>query len=132
MNKFSDQKKASTGKSKDDNNHQDQAHQPAAAKQTAADKAKTVQPAVIAQTHKATTAVTTSTAKGELKSDPSKNKWKSKVNAAKNNWGKLSTSEILKSDGDAQMLADLVHLRYSIPMVEANKQVKQFLDKCHS
>jgi hypothetical protein len=41
------------------------------------------------------------------------------------------SSELLKSDGDAKVLAELVHLRYSISMVDANKQVKQFLDKCH-
>ena len=106
MNKFSDQKKASADKATDDTSKKD-------------------------TPSKATPAVTTSAAKTATKPDALKGKWKSKVNAAKTNWGKLSESELLKSDGDAKMLAELVQLRYSISLVDANKQVKQFLDKCH-
>lgn len=106
MNKFSDQKKASAGISKDDTTDKD-------------------------TLSKTKTAVMLSTAKAEGKPDALKSKWKSKVAAAKTNWGKLSSSELLKSDGDAKLLAELVQPRYSISLVDANKQVKQFLDKCH-
>jgi uncharacterized protein YjbJ (UPF0337 family) len=106
MNKFSDQKKASADKATDDTPNK-------------------------ANGGKATPAVILNTVKAEGKTDALKSKWKSKVTAAKSNWGKLSSSELLKSDGDAKILAELVYLRYSISLVDANKQVKQFLDKCH-
>ena len=60
-----------------------------------------------------------------------KGKWPQQVKAAKNQWGKLSESEILKSDGDAKQLSGLVQQRYAITRDVADKQVKSFLDKCN-
>ena len=59
-----------------------------------------------------------------------KGKWPQQVKAAKNQWGKLSEAEILKSDGDAQQLSGLVQQRYAITRDVADKQVKSFLDRC--
>ncbi len=60
-----------------------------------------------------------------------KSKWSQQVKAAKNQWGKLSEAELLKSDGDPQQLAGLVQQRYAIEHHVAQKQVKIFLDKCN-
>ncbi|MDX3773587.1 hypothetical protein QE250_05610 [Chromatiaceae bacterium AAb-1] len=60
-----------------------------------------------------------------------KGKWPQQVKAAKNQWGKLSEAELLKSDGDPQQLTGLVQQRYSIERHAAEKQVKSFLDKCN-
>ena len=134
MNKFSDQKKASAGASKDDSDHKKQMNSTPAQKQDVAGKAAMKEHADDSHKEhvgKNTTVMASSMTKSEGKPDALKTKWKSKINAAKDNWGKLSASELLKSDGDAKVLADLVHLGYAISMVDANKQVKQFLDKCH-
>jgi hypothetical protein len=134
MNKFSDQKKASAGASKDDSDHKKQMNSTPPKKPDVAGKAAVKAQADDGHTDhgsKTSTVAANSMIKTEGKSDALKTKWKSKINAAKDNWGKLSASELLKSDGDAKVLADLVHLRYAISMVDANKQVKQFLDKCH-
>lgn len=113
MNKFSDQKKAPTTKP----NHNDSNDQ-------AVSTVALNPPAIVAEKTGKTAAPLA------VKPDALKSKWKTKVSAAKSNWGKLSTSELLKSDGDAKTLAELVQLRYAIPLVEANKQVQRFLDKC--
>jgi hypothetical protein len=134
MNKFNDQKKASAGASKDDSDHKKQMNSTPAQKQDVAGKAAMKEHADDGHKEhvsKNTTVMASSMTKSEGKPDAFKTKWKSKINAAKDNWGKLSASELLKSDGDAKVLADLVHLRYAISIVDANKQVKQFLDKCH-
>lgn len=134
MNKFSDQKKASSGTIKDDHSHKNQTNAASTPSSVLADKATGKPIANEVHPDKADKTVPVKAvvaAKGDIKPAALKTKWKSKVNAAKDNWGKLSSSELLKSDGDAKVLAELVHLRYSISMVDANKQVKQFLDKCH-
>lgn len=137
MNKFSDQNKAPTGKQQDHHSHDDQDKSNKAPKKLAivaadksADQLKAVKTSPDKSSKAQTSAATTVTKTGE-KADLLKSKWKSKVNAAKSNWGKLSASELLKSEGDAKNLAELVHLRYSISLGDANKQVKQFLDKCN-
>jgi uncharacterized protein YjbJ (UPF0337 family) len=59
-----------------------------------------------------------------------KTKWPQQVKAAKSQWGKLSETEILNSDGDLHQLSTLVQQRYSLAGDVADKQVKSFLDKC--
>ena len=61
--------------------------------------------------------------------DEIKGKWKQQVGAAKIAWGKLTEDELLKSEGKHQKLAGLIQERYAITRDEAEKQVKQFLDK---
>jgi hypothetical protein len=119
MDKFSDQKKPSTSQPKNSDNDNQQVN-------TAQHNTTLV---VAEKTSKAAAPVTTTAPAVNAKTDALKNKWKTRVSAAKSNWGKLSTSELLKSDGDAKILAELVHLRYAIPLVEANKQVQRFLEK---
>jgi hypothetical protein len=134
MNKFSDQKKAAAGASKDDSDHKKKMNSTPSPKQDVAGKAAMKEHSDDGHkdhASKTSTEMASNITKSDGKPDAFKTKWKSKINAAKDNWGKLSASELLKSDGDAKVLADLVHLRYAISMVDANKQVKQFLDKCH-
>lgn len=58
-----------------------------------------------------------------------KGKWRQQVGAAKVAFGKLTDDELLQTEGQAQKLAGLVQERYAITRDEAEKQVKQFLDK---
>ncbi len=61
--------------------------------------------------------------------DSLKGKWKQQVGAAKIAWGKLTEDELLKSEGHEQKLAGLVQERYAITRDEAEKQVKNFVQK---
>ncbi len=63
-------------------------------------------------------------------SDELKGKWKQQVGAAKVAWGKLTEDELLKSEGHQQKLAGLIQERYAITRDEADKQVKDFIQKC--
>ena len=62
--------------------------------------------------------------------DSLKGKWKQQVGAAKIAWGKLTEDELLKSEGHQQKLAGLVQERYAVTRDEADKQVKDFIQKC--
>lgn len=62
--------------------------------------------------------------------DQLKGKWKQQVGAAKIAWGKLTEDELLKSEGHEQKLAGLIQERYAITRDEADRQVKDFLQKC--
>ncbi len=90
----------------------------AAAKMAAADKAK-------ADAAKQKPAET-------VQKDAFNGKWQSQIQAAKSNWSKISESELEKSGGVETKLADLVQQRYSLSQDVARKQVKTFIDKCHS
>ncbi len=59
-----------------------------------------------------------------------KAKWRQHVGAAKEFWGELTDDEIRQSEGNAEKLSGLVAERYAIDRQEAEKQVKNFLDKC--
>lgn len=61
--------------------------------------------------------------------DELKAKWQQQVGNAKIAWGKLTEDELLKSEGHDQKLAGLIQERYAITRDEAEKQVKEFLDK---
>jgi uncharacterized protein YjbJ (UPF0337 family) len=61
--------------------------------------------------------------------DELKGKWQQHVGSAKIAWGKLTEDELLKSEGHDQKLAGLIQERYAITRDEAEKQVKEFLDK---
>lgn len=63
-------------------------------------------------------------------SDELKGKWKQQAGAAKIAWGKLTEDELLQSEGQEQKLAGLLQERYAMTRDEADKQVKNFLDKC--
>lgn len=58
-----------------------------------------------------------------------KSKWKQQVGAAKLAWGKLTEDELLKAEGRQEKLAGLIQERYGIAKDEADRQVKEFLDK---
>ena len=59
-----------------------------------------------------------------------KGQWKQSVGAAKIAWGKLTDDELLQTEGEIQKLAGLIQERYAIASDEANRQVKEFLNKC--
>ncbi|MFC5715097.1 CsbD family protein [Pseudomonas sp. GCM10022188] len=61
--------------------------------------------------------------------DELKAKWKQQVGNAKIAWGKLTDDELLETEGHADKLAGLVQERYAIEREEAERQVKEFLDK---
>jgi uncharacterized protein YjbJ (UPF0337 family) len=61
--------------------------------------------------------------------DELKGKWKQQVGAAKLAWGKLTEDELLQAEGRQDKLAGLIQERYAIAREEAEKQVKEFLDK---
>jgi uncharacterized protein YjbJ (UPF0337 family) len=64
-----------------------------------------------------------------LNAEELKGKWKQQVGSAKVAWGKLTEDELLQSEGQAQKLAGLVQERYAITREQADKQVKNFLEK---
>lgn len=66
-----------------------------------------------------------------VQKDAFNGKWNNQIKAAKNNWNKLSESELLKSGGVETNLTELVQQRYSLSRDVASKQVKSFIDKCH-
>lgn len=61
---------------------------------------------------------------GELKG-----KWKQQVGAAKLAWGRLTEDELLQAEGREEKLAGLIQEHYAIAREEAEKQVREFLDK---
>jgi uncharacterized protein YjbJ (UPF0337 family) len=65
----------------------------------------------------------------EKAADTISGKWKQLMGAAKVAWGKLTDDELLKSEGHEQKLAGLIQQRYAITHDEAQKQVKDFLEK---
>jgi len=58
-----------------------------------------------------------------------KGKWKQQVGAAKITWGKLTEDELLKTEGHEQKLAGVIQERYAVTRDEAEKQVKNFIEK---
>ncbi|WP_339799118.1 CsbD family protein [uncultured Marinobacter sp.] len=61
--------------------------------------------------------------------DEIKGKWKQQLGGAKIAWGKLTDDELLESEGHAQKLAGLIQERYAVSREEAEKQVREFMDK---
>ncbi|WP_152342846.1 hypothetical protein [Rheinheimera sp. KL1] len=54
--------------------------------------------------------------------------WQKRIGAAHKVWSKLSESELKKSAGEPEKLAELVQTRYSISRSDADKQVRNFID----
>lgn len=121
MNKFSEQNKATAG-SQDKKNQTNPSDSDKIAQAVAADKAK-----LAAGTSKADTSKNSDMAK----KDAFNGKWKSQIQAAKQNWSKISESELLKSEGSEVNLTDLVQQRYSLSRDVASQQVQSFITKCH-
>lgn len=55
--------------------------------------------------------------------------WKKLISNAKISWGKLTEQELIRSGGHRENLSKLVHERYAISRVEAERQVNAFLQK---
>ena len=56
-------------------------------------------------------------------------RWKGRIEAAKQNWDKLTEEELLNSDGQMQKLSELVQERYALSRDDAEKQIKLFYSK---
>jgi uncharacterized protein YjbJ (UPF0337 family) len=55
--------------------------------------------------------------------------WKQHVGAAKVMWGKLTQDQLLQTEGRFQKLAGLIQEKYAISRMEAEKQVRTFMEK---
>jgi uncharacterized protein YjbJ (UPF0337 family) len=56
-------------------------------------------------------------------------RWREQVGAAKLAWGRLTEEELLKVEGHAGKLTDLLQQRYAVNRDVAARQVQSFLDK---
>jgi uncharacterized protein YjbJ (UPF0337 family) len=63
-------------------------------------------------------------------SDKNKIAWKQNASKAKITWSKLTEEELLKTEGQESSLINLVQTRYAVSNDEAQKQVKNFMEKC--
>jgi hypothetical protein len=57
-------------------------------------------------------------------------KWENHVAAARARWTKLNLAELQQSNGNKQMLVNLVRRRYGLTPDDARKQVTQFISRC--
>jgi len=55
--------------------------------------------------------------------------WKQHLGSAKIAWGKLTQDQLLQTEGRYQKLVGLVEERYAISKMDADKQVRAFMDK---
>ena len=58
-----------------------------------------------------------------------KGKWRQLAGLARVVWDDLTLDELIKSEGDARKLADLVKQRYGMTLEEADKQVMSFFER---
>lgn len=58
--------------------------------------------------------------------------WQESIGSAKETWSKLTEEELVKSEGNEHKLAGLVQGRYGLTRDEANRQAKEFIEKCTS
>lgn len=55
--------------------------------------------------------------------------WKQHVGSAKVAWGKLTQDQLLQTEGQYQKLVGLVQEKYAVTKMDADKQVRAFMDK---
>lgn len=55
--------------------------------------------------------------------------WKQHVGSAKVAWGKLTQDQLLQTEGQYQKLVGLVEEKYAVTRMDADKQVRAFMDK---
>jgi len=65
----------------------------------------------------------------DMNSDTMKGQWKQVVGRAKVTWGALTDDDLLRVEGDMQRLSGKLQERYGITREEAERQVRDFMDK---
>ncbi|MWV17361.1 general stress protein CsbD [Pseudomonas sp. L-22-4S-12] len=55
--------------------------------------------------------------------------WRQLAGLARIVWDELTLDELIKSEGDAQKLTQLVQQRYDMPHADAQKQVMSFFER---
>ncbi len=55
--------------------------------------------------------------------------WKQHVGSAKIAWGKLTQDQLLQTEGQYQKLVGLVQEKYAVSRINADKQVRTFMEK---
>lgn len=55
--------------------------------------------------------------------------WKQHIGSAKIAWGKLTQDQLLQTEGHYQKLVGLVEEKYAVTRMDADKQVRAFMDK---
>jgi uncharacterized protein YjbJ (UPF0337 family) len=56
-------------------------------------------------------------------------KWKQVSGEVKKQWGKLTEDELLEVNGDREILAGKIQVRYGITKEQANRQIDKWADK---
>lgn len=69
------------------------------------------------------------TAQAQAATEKFNGKWQEQIGTAKNTWSRLTEEELEKSEGKQHQLAGLVQGRYGLTRDEADKQVKDFIEK---
>jgi uncharacterized protein YjbJ (UPF0337 family) len=62
--------------------------------------------------------------------DQIKGKWREVRGMAKEQWGKLTDDDWDKIDGQREQLEGKIQQRYGVAKEEAQRQVKEFADRC--
>ena len=55
--------------------------------------------------------------------------WKQYMGSAKVAWGKLTQDQLMETEGKFQKLVGLVQEKYAVSRMDADKQVRAFMDK---
>ncbi|WP_137972079.1 general stress protein CsbD [Pseudomonas sp. F(2018)] len=55
--------------------------------------------------------------------------WRQLAGLARVAWDELTLDELIRTQGDAQQLTDLVQRRYDMPREDAQKQVMSFFER---
>lgn len=74
-------------------------------------------------------AVSDATQTVDNKLDELAGRWQQHVGSAKVLWGKLTSDELLKTEGHVQKLGGLLQERYAISKEAADKQVSDFMSE---
>lgn len=65
-----------------------------------------------------------------LRRDDAKARWQGNIAAAKEEWGRLTTDELIESGGQPDKLNSLLCERYALTQHQAEEQIKNFFDSC--
>jgi uncharacterized protein YjbJ (UPF0337 family) len=70
------------------------------------------------------------TGSAKMNWDQIKGKWKEMRGKAKEHWGKLTDDDLDIIDGKKDQLSGMIQQRYGVAKEEAERQVKEFADRC--
>jgi len=64
-----------------------------------------------------------------MNQDQIKGRWKEVKGKVKEQWGKLTDNDLLEIEGDQDQLVGRVQQRYGVAKEEAEKQVRDFMNR---